>query len=307
MPIKMIIDTDPGIDDAMAIFYAMGAPDIDLLGLTSIFGNVTVEQATRNALRLFEWGGVDAEVAPGLSTPRALPAFPPSAEVHGDEGFGRVAAATAKGKPLTETAPEYLVRMAREHKGELVLAPVGPLTNIAAAIDLDPDFTTNLKAMVIMGGSLRAGGNITPAAEANTYHDPHAAQVVFGAGGNIAMVGLDVTDRIQCARSEFHDLAKFSPKIGGLLSEMADFYIDFYEQIGKFYGCALHDPAAILACTNPELFTLEHVAVEVVCDGERVGETVESQDPARPKIDVCIDVDITAVKDKFFSVLRDLP
>ena len=115
---KMIIDTDPGVDDAMAILYAAAAPDIELLGLTTIFGNVSTKMATRNALRLVEMLGVDIPVAHGASKPQDLPVFPVSSHVHGEEGFGHVAAAEPKGKAIDESAAEFLVRMAREHKGE---------------------------------------------------------------------------------------------------------------------------------------------------------------------------------------------
>ena len=176
MTTKLIIDTDPGIDDAMAIFYAAAAPDIELLGLTTIFGNVTTKMATRNALRLLESADLDLPVAHGAEKPLVLPPFEPSAHVHGDEGFGDIPAAEPKGQAVAEDAADFLIRMAREHKGELVLCPVGPLTNIALAVQRDPEFVKNCKRIVIMGGSLEAGGNITPHAEANIYHDPHAAR-----------------------------------------------------------------------------------------------------------------------------------
>ncbi|MDA7471612.1 nucleoside hydrolase, partial [Planktomarina temperata] len=193
MALKLIIDTDPGIDDAMAILYAIAAPEIDLLGMTTVFGNVTTPKATRNALYLLEQAGIEIPVAEGLHRPRIVPPFPPTSAVHGAEGFGTLAVPTPQRRALVETAPEYLVRMARAHQGELLLCPIGPLTNIAAAMELDPSFCSNLKGMVVMGGSLRAGGNITPAAEANFYHDPDAADFVLRHGCNMTLVGLDVT------------------------------------------------------------------------------------------------------------------
>ena len=222
MALKLIIDTDPGIDDAMAIFYAIAAPEIDLLGLTTVFGNVTTPKATRNALYLLEQAGIEIPVAEGMHRPRMVPPFPPSSAVHGAEGFGTLNVPTPQRHALVETAPEYLVRMARAHKGELLLCPIGPLTNIAVAMELDPSFCGNLKGMVVMGGSLWAGGNITPAAEANFYHDPHAADYVLRHGCNITLVGLDVTNRVICPRSFFAGLASESPKMGGLLRDMAE-------------------------------------------------------------------------------------
>ncbi len=305
-PIKMIIDTDPGIDDAMAIFYAAAAADIELLGLTSIFGNVTVEQATRNALRLLEWAGLEpVPVAQGAAKPRALPAFPPSQNVHGDEGFGEIPAQAPKGKAVTESAAEFLVRMARQHKGELVLCPIGPLTNIADALDLDPKFASNVARIVFMGGSLEEGGNITPHAEANIYHDPHAAERVFASGANITMVGLDVTHRILCTAEDFDAIETASPHLGGMINEMSRFYLHFYTTVGKHDGCSLHDPAAVIACTHPELFTARSVAVTVSCSGETSGATLRATD-ARAKTEVLMSVEADAVKQQFLTQMSKL-
>lgn len=303
---KLIIDTDPGIDDAMAIFYAAAAPDIELLGLTSIFGNVHVEQATRNALRLLEWAGLDhVPVAQGASTPRALPAFPPSFHVHGAEGFGDLPAETPKTRPLDESAAEFLVRMAREHKGELVLCPIGPLTNIAAALDLDAGFAANVARIVLMGGSLEEGGNITAHAEANIYHDPHAAERVFASGARIEMVGLDVTHRILCTAEDFDAMEAAAPRLGGLINEMSRFYLHFYTTVGKHDGCSLHDPAAVIACTHPELFTPRAVPITVSCEGETSGATLIATDGRAP-CQVLMGVQADAVKAQYLSTMARL-
>jgi inosine-uridine nucleoside N-ribohydrolase len=302
---KLIIDTDPGVDDAMAIFYAAAAPDIELLGLTSIFGNVTVEMATRNALRLVEAAGLDVPVAAGAKTPLALPPFTPSFHVHGDEGFGDIPAATPKGEAIAESAADFLCRMARLHTGELVLCPIGPLTNIAQAIQQDPEFASNVHRIVLMGGSYREGGNITPHAEANIYHDPHAAEVVFASGARIEMVGLDVTHRILCTADDFSDIAAAAPKLGGMLQDMSHFYLEFYKSVGKFDGCSLHDPAAVIACTHPELFTAEDVPITVSCEGETSGATLKATD-GRADTAVYTAVQSEAVKSLFLERLATL-
>ena len=306
MAIKLIIDTDPGIDDAMALFYAISDPNIDLLALTTVFGNVTTMQASRNALFLLKTAGIDIPVAQGLLQPRELPAFPPSALVHGSEGFGTLQVPKQTAQVIAEPAPEFLVRMARKHKGELVLSAIGPLTNVAAALDIDSEFCHNLKRIVVMGGSLGAGGNITTAAEANIYHDPHAADFVFRNGCNITLVGLDVTNRIICPRSYFAQLAEQSPILGGLLYKMADFYIDFYETVGKFAGCGMHDPSALIACSAPELFVTEDHKLRVICSGDRSGETVSDQNLAAEVVKVCVGVNIFSVKQKFFENVAKL-
>ncbi|MFW8633743.1 nucleoside hydrolase [Cribrihabitans pelagius] len=301
--VKLIIDTDPGIDDAMAIFYAAAAPDIELLGLTTIFGNVTTATATRNALRLLEAAGVDAPVAQGAAAPLKLPPFKPSAHVHGEEGFGDIPAADPEGAPLAEEAAAFLCRMAREHKGELVVCPVGPLTNIARALELDPEFARNVKQIVIMGGSLEEGGNITPHAEANIYHDPHAADAVFASGADVVMVGLDVTHRIQCSAADFDGIAERAPRLGGMLKEMSEFYLRFYLSVGKHEGCSLHDPAAVIACTHPQLFGMRDVPLRVSCEGETVGATLEDRKSGRVPVKVCMTTDSAAVKSLFLERL----
>ena len=306
MALKLIIDTDPGIDDAMAIFYAIASPEIDLLGLTTVFGNVTTPKATRNALYLLEQVGIEIPVAEGLHRPRVLPPFPPTSAVHGVEGFGTLDVPAPQRHALAETAPEYLVRMARAHRGELLLCPIGPLTNIAAAMELDSSFCSNLKGMVVMGGSLRVGGNITPAAEANFYHDPHAADYVLRHGCNITLVGLDVTNRVICQRGFFGRLASESPKMGGLLHVMAEFYIDFYETVGKFVGCGMHDPSALVACIAPELFTTEPHALRVTCSGDRSGEMIAEANLTVQPVNVCTDVQAEAVKQNFFKNVAKL-
>jgi inosine-uridine nucleoside N-ribohydrolase len=302
---KIIIDTDPGIDDAMAIFYAASADDIELLGLTAIFGNVTVETATRNALRLVEIAGLDVPVAKGAEKPLAMPHIKPSAHVHGEEGFGDIPAATPKGQAIEESAAEFLVRMAHEHKGELVLCPIGPLTNIALAIQMDPEFVRNVDRIVLMGGSYKEGGNITPYAEANIYHDPHAAEVVFASGAKVEMVGLDVTHRILCTKEDFAAMAEAAPKLGGMLQDMSHFYLHFYETVGKFDGCSLHDPAAVIACTHPELFTPETVSITVSTEGETIGETRLAND-GRTSVSVLMDTQGDAVKALFMKRISSL-
>lgn len=304
---KLIIDTDPGIDDAMAIFYAAAAPDIDLLGLTTIFGNVTTEMATRNALRLLEAADLELPVAQGAPKPLVLPPFAPSAQVHGEEGFGDIPAATPVGRALDEDAADFLIRMAKEHKGELVVCPVGPLTNIAIAVQRDPDFVRNCKRIVIMGGSLEAGGNITPHAEANIYHDPHAADVVFGAGGNVVLVGLDVTLKILCTPGDFRGIAERSPELGGMLRQMSEFYIQFYRDVAGLDGCSLHDPAAVIACTHPDLFTCRAVPLRVSLDEATSGETLAAPETGRKPVNVAMEVDAAAVKALFLKRLALLP
>ncbi|MEX0350605.1 MAG: nucleoside hydrolase [Paracoccaceae bacterium] len=301
---KIIIDTDPGVDDAMAIFYAHAAPDIELVGLTTVFGNVWVEQATRNANYLMEFLGADCPVAQGAGAPYEISGFKPSSHVHGSEGFGDHVEIETKRAPIDESAAEFLVRMARENPGELVVCAVSPLTNIADALRLDPDFASNVGRIVIMGGAVDVPGNIRGHAEANIFHDPHAAAEVFASGAPITLVGLDVTMQTLCLREDFQALAARAPKAGGFLLNISEFYHNFYETVVGKTGCAMHDATAVIAATHMELFTTDHSGVSVDLGAEALGET--RRDASNPPVDICLGIEADAVKARFFDTVATL-
>ncbi|MER5172387.1 nucleoside hydrolase [Thioclava kandeliae] len=298
---KMIIDTDPGVDDAMAILYAAAHPGIELLGLTTVFGNVTVEQATRNALHLVERAGLDIPVAQGAFKPLVNGPIEPSQHVHGPEGFGDITDITVSRKAISESAPEFLVRMAREYRGELVLCPVGPITNIAHAIALDPGFAGNLAEIVFMGGALDVPGNVSPVAEANTYHDPHALDVVVQSGAKIRMVGLDVTNKVLLDAADFAALEGINPTHGAFLREMSHFYLEFYKSRGQI-GCGLHDPLTLMSAVMPDLLGLTVTPLAVTLEGPEAGAT--RRGAGRPPIEVATSCNPDQVKDLFFAPFR---
>ena len=300
---KILIDTDPGIDDAMAIFYAALHPDIEIVGMTSIFGNVTTNIAVRNAIVLAEKVGQPIPVAKGADKPLVMEPNDVSDYVHGVEGFGTMAAQPIKSKPLNEPAHEFICRMINENPGEIILCPIGPLTNIALALEHDPTIVTKAKAVYIMGGGLNQG-NVTEFAEANIWNDPHAADAVFEANWIVTMVGLDITTRVQCVPTDFVKLAVSAPEIGGFLNEAVQFYMDFYATHYGKRGCDMHDPTAIIAITDPQYFTIENHAIEVIVDGARVGQTLRSTDPSRPKHKVPMVVDAQGVKQRFLSIIE---
>ncbi len=304
-PVKLIIDTDPGIDDAMAIFYAALAKDIELVGLTSIFGNVTVEKATRNCLRLVEMARQPhVEVAQGAIKPLGQPAVPPSAHVHGEEGFGDIPALDPKGKALEQDAADFLIKMSKQHERELVVCTIGPITNIAEALRRDPGFAKRVKQIVVMGGAFHADGNITTHAEANVYHDPHALAEVEASGAPLLMVGLDVTDRVQFSAQDYAELAEAAPVLGSFLQKAGDFYLDFYVKETGVALAGLHDPSAVIACTHPELFTLANGPFEVILDGEEKGRTKPKEATGGP-VHYVVDGNLDAIKAQFIKVFQD--
>ena len=299
---KIIIDTDPGIDDAMAIHYAFAHPELDVLALTTVFGNVWVEQATRNALFLAEQANYNTIVAGGASQPMSMTPNAPSHYVHGDEGFGDMPAPEPKKRPDERDAHVVISELCREYPGEVILCPVGPLTNIAKLLEYDPEITSFVKKVVIMGGSVYHAGNVTPYAEANIWNDPHAADIVFAADWTIDLIGLDLTSSISCNENDFSKLAETSPKIGSFLHEISAFYIKFYQSVIGEYVCLMHDPTAVIAITNPELMTYESVRLEVITEGERIGQTKPSDDQSRATVNVAIGGNIEAIKTTYLDI-----
>lgn len=301
---KAIIDTDPGVDDAMAIFFAASCPEIELVGLTSVYGNIPVEMGTRNALHLVEMLDRPIPVAQGMGAPLRGKAWEPVFWIHGDQGFGALPAPAPKGRAVESHAVDFLIDQAKRHRGELVVFPIGPLTNIAAAIERDPDFARNVAKIVIMGGVVAARGNVTPFAEANIYNDPDAAQIVLNSGAEIVLVGLDVTNRTSLTKEDFAALAKRSPKFGGFLAAISDLYIDVYLGRGA-RGCSLHDPATVIAALRPDLFRMEEGDVEVVLAGEKLGQTVLTPRKGR-KTRVCVEAQYDRVVDVFLEGIAKL-
>ncbi len=302
---KIIIDTDPGIDDAMAIHFALAEPSIELVGLTSIYGNVTTSQATRNALRLVEMGCQRVPVAEGAYAPLAIEAKPPAHFVHGPEGFGEIPAETPRGIPDKRAAARFLAETCAASPGEIVICAVGPLTNLAVALRDHPEITRTVKEVVIMGGSVRAPGNVSRTAEANIWNDPHAADAVLSADWPVRMIGLDVTQPVRCSRADFAELAEAAPVIGGFLNRAADFYFHFHVQQRGFDGCYMHDPTAVIAITNPELFTFEDAPVRVPVEGEDIGRTVADPSRGTRPVGLGMGVDAQAVRERFLGVIRE--
>lgn len=302
---KLIIDTDPGIDDAMAIAYAAAAPEIDLIGLTTVFGNTHVRQSSRNARFLAHKFGLDIPVAEGAAFARDADEHNPSRHVHGDEGFGDLTDVSEIGNNHDLGAAEFLVDMARRHKQELTVCAVGPLTNIADAMRLDSEFAQNIGQLVIMGGAVFCPGNITEHAEANIYHDAKAADEVFSVAAPTVLVGLDVTLKTLYRAADFEGLACRSPEVGGFLREISRFYLKFYRDVAGLDGCGLHDSTAVIACSHRAMFDTYETGLKVVTDGPEIGAT--RTDPSRPPLLVCRDVVGSQVVDLFTHRVASLP
>ena len=231
---KVIIDSDPGIDDTFAIHQVFANNKLNLLGITTIFGNVYVDQATRNALWLSEQAMYKTTVVKGASKPLVQKLNKPTSYVHGKEGFGNFTDINPKNThDDTQSANKYLSETIRTNSGKIILCAIGPLTNIANLLEYDPEIVRHVKKLIIMGGAVYVQGNITPYAEANFWHDPHAANKVLNGNWDIDLIPLDVTTKLHLTPDIFAIIAKASPNIGGFLAFISEFYMDFYSLIYK--------------------------------------------------------------------------
>lgn len=306
-PTKVILDTDPGYDDAVAILMALGSPAFDVLGITVVAGNATVERTFHNARRLVDFTGAGVPVFRGCDRPllRALVTAP---HVHGETGLDGVDLAAPSEPPQEQHAVLFLVDTLRRAPEPVRLITLGPLTNVALALRLAPDVRERIGRIVMMGGSA-CGGNVTPAAEFNIYVDPDAAKIVLESGVPITMVGLDVTHRAVFTREDIAALAAGGPGsrlAGRILSEYAERLL----RLGRAEGARLHDPLALAVAVDPSLVRTRHVRVEVETTGElTVGQTVVDLDGVSGKpanADVAVEVDAVRFKQFVFDALAGL-
>jgi purine nucleosidase len=274
---KIILDTDPGIDDAMAIFTAMAHPEIELLGLTTTYGNVSVEQATQNALTLVEMAGTHTPVAKGVATPwmKELAPFPDF--VHGADGFGNLNLPAPSLNSVDQSAAEFILEQVNRFPGEVTLVAVGPLGNLATALHMDPSLPSKVKQVVLMGGAISTDGNVSPVAEANMLSDPHAADKVMSAEWPVVIVGLDVTHQVVLSPALFDEIAEKNPKVGRFMHDAAEFYTAFYSSVRDIDGCYAHDVSAVAYVVHPELFGTVEGSVCVATEGVAIGQTIMSR------------------------------
>lgn len=301
MPKKIIIDTDPGVDDAMAILLALKSPEIELVGLTSIYGNVYTNLATQNALRLAEFAGrPDIPVAHGAEKPLVVPLDSVADFVHGDDGLGNINMPPPQGRPVDRSAAQFIVETVMAHPGEITLVPIGPLTNLALALALEPRLAQNVAGVVVMGGAVTVSGNVTPAAEANIINDPHAADAVFTAPWPVTMVGLDVTMQTIMTDDYMLTLKASGSPTADFIYTISRFYRDFHFDTHSLAGMHTHDPSAIAYVLDPGLFTTVRGPIRVVTEGLAIGQTLMDRHQNwrqpnpwtdQPAVNVCLGVD----------------
>jgi inosine-uridine nucleoside N-ribohydrolase len=323
---KIIFDTDPGTDDAMALMLALNSPELDVRAITVVPGNVTAQQGLENALRMVSLANrCDIPVAGGAQHPLFQKLI--TAEFwHGKNGLANIELPATRCKADARFGPDLIIQLVHASPLEITLVPVGPLTNIALAIQKDPGIVPLVKEVILMGGSIK-GGNVNAAAEANIYNDPEAAQIVFQAGWPLTMVGLDVGDKTLFSRKHLEQLGQTHGPVNDFIYGVTKFLVELSEKFGDS-GTPMYDPLAVGVAIDAALVTAPAMHVDVETRGEFTrGETVanrrneiernvlrhfpdgdryviEGLDKVAPNAKVCIDVRAEKFLEMFVSRLQ---
>ncbi len=309
-PTKVIIDTDPGVDDALALLLALASPELDVVGVTTVCGNVPVGQGTKNLFRLLNLLNTPSGLLVGQGAARPLEEdLVTAVQVHGSDGFGELdSLLTAEGAmryppvrlpPVLSTAQDVWNECIRRYQDDVTLITLGPLTNVAVALKVNPLTVQKFRSVIVMGGAIGVPGNVSPVAEFNMYVDPHAAHRVFEAALPLTLVPLDVTTRVGVAREVVRawTAASRDPRCR-IVADMTARTFDFAEHVEGHGLLYFHDPLAILAAVEASLMRTEslHVEVEMVGRVSR-GATVADrrrrklEEKAAPNMQVAVDVD----------------
>jgi Inosine-uridine nucleoside N-ribohydrolase len=307
MTIPILIDCDPGHDDAIAILLALASPEVELRGVTTVGGNQTLEKTTRNALKILELAGrTDIPVAGGAAGPLSR-TLRTAAEVHGESGLDGPDLPEPTTRPVDAHAVDLLAELIEPG---VVLVPTGPLTNVALLLQRHPDVRDRLDRVVWMGGAI-AEGNVTPAAEFNAFVDPEAAAIVFGSGIDMTMIGLDVTHQALFDSTHAERL-RGAGRAGKAVAELADFFLEFHRQRYRFDGAPIHDAMAVAHVIDPTLVETLRCNVEIElpksqhCDGRTVVDRWLVLD-APKNADVGIGVDAERFLELLVERIASLP
>ena len=311
VPKPVLIDTDPGLDDLLALVLALRSPVLDVRAITVVAGNVSVDACTANALRILEAVEVDPPpVFRGCAKPLS-PAVTRAEHVHGDDGIGGVSEAWPVQHLQTESvhAVDAILNFAQRHPGEITLIALGPLTNVAMALEQDPAALANIREIVVMGGSGDGRGNVTSRAEFNFYSDPYAARAVIRSGLPVTVVGLNVTEKTLLSRARFHErLASMEEgKLRRFLSDATRAYFDCALQQRGHDACPLHDPLAMGAAMDPSLIRTQRMVCDVV-DKQGPDRGMMTAEPAdgtsdAPAVQVAMEVAVERFLELFLEVV----
>src|SRR5438309_7728142 len=319
---KIIFDTDPGTDDALALMLALNSAELDVRAITVVPGNVTADMGLENALRMVSLAKrCDIPVAAGARHPLFQKLI--TAEFwHGKNGLADIELPASKCKVDSRLGPDVIIQLVHASPHEIILLPVGPLTNIALAVEKDPSIVPLVKEVILMGGSI-SGGNVNAAAEANIYNDPEAAQIVFRAGWPVTMVGLDVGAKTLLSQKYLDQLGQSHGPVNDFSYQVTHYLIDLSAQFGSG-GTPMYDPLAVGVAIDATLVKAPPMHVDVETRGEFTrGETVanrrgavernvlhgdryiiEGVDKVEPNAKVCVDVEADRFLQLFVSRIR---
>jgi inosine-uridine nucleoside N-ribohydrolase len=320
---KIIIDTDPGTDDALALMLALNSPELDVRAITVVPGNVTAAMGLDNALRMVSLANrCDIPVAAGAQHP-LFQKLTTAEFWHGKNGLGNVELPASKCKVDPRFGPDLIIELVHASPHEITLVPVGPLTNIALAVEKDPSIVPLVKEVILMGGSI-SGGNVTAAAEFNIYNDPEAAQTVFQAGWPLTMVGLEVGDKALFTHKYLDELGQTHGPMNDFVASVLKFMVGLAATFGS-PGSPMYDPSAVAVAIDSSLVKVQEMHVDVETRGQFTrGETVgnrhgeverdvvhgdryviEGVDKVTPNAKVCVDVDADRFLQLFVSRIRN--
>lgn len=306
---KVILDVDTGVDDALGILLAVKSGEMDILGITTVNGNVSMEQATANTCKILQLLNVEDRipVVKGAVKPLMRKSYFEH-RVHGQDGLGgALKDMPVRKRPADGHAVDFIIDQVRQAPGEVTLVMTGPLTNLAIAVTMYPELVSQVREVIMMGGVVSSFGNVTPVAEYNIYVDPEAAKIVLHAGfPRLTMVGLDVTRRALMSDGHVRQLG--DTPIGRYVAESTQDYMKRYAERNAVRACALHDPLAVGVALNKELVTTRHYYVDVetrseLCDGQTVCD-FQNRLSQEPNVHVCVDVDAEAFLRLFVETLR---
>jgi purine nucleosidase len=270
----ILFDTDPGIDDSLAILLALASPELNVEGISVIHGNCSVDQATTNALSVLTLARAShIPVSRGFELPLVQPSLL-APETHGDTGIGYAVLPPPDKKPTPQHSVDFLIEKIMSVPGKITLVCIGPLTNVAVAIRKEPRLLGAIKEVIIMGGAIRHQGNTTPLAEFNVYVDPHAAHMVYHSGLPITLVPLDVTYQCILTRADVQRLQAIKSPISKFIADSTRYYMEFHDEYQKIDGCIINDPLALALTFAPELCDYEEHYVDVdISGGVSMGKT----------------------------------
>ncbi|WP_445492569.1 nucleoside hydrolase [Niallia sp. 03133] len=303
--VKIILDCDAGIDDAFAIAYAVHSPEIELLGVTVCFGNAQLHYTYRNAKKILSMLDCNIGVWKGTDKPLVLEREY-NGVIHGKDGLGNTLGEVDKEDfEECQHAVDYIIEQAHKYKKDLTLVVTGPLTNLALAIQKDPEIVNLIGKVVTMGGALTTPGNVNKFAEANYRMDPHAAQYVFQTDLPIVMVGLDVTRKTLLTNEDVEDWRKKGTEVASFFADFTQYYLNVYKEIHPYLkGCALHDPLAIGVAKLPDLVQTIPIHIHVDTEEDAYGRTTEDlyrNSPEKPTTEVSIQVDAERFMEDFYK------